>query len=388
MMLLLLFPFFTHASTFVGNGGGAGDIELSVTKKQIEQTFKAIELRAEDTELTLCKCNRMYDNRSVCAPVRPLDQEQRKFCTQALVKQTPQMLNLVKDDSVSIRWTNDEIRVPDRGQTRAVDAVTNREKREITLNLKRFLSMKPFERVFLVSHEYMHLTTLDGKPMVDEGAIGPFDGDQGGRRLLNAMGASVAMLQGEYPQEIKKFRGRLLRSQSWKPWWIETNFGEARMAQKAQGTFASQEYNRWQLAARYALGNWVLITSLTMEGEDRKALQSIQVKENKSILGFGAGYRIFPFGDPETYFGQSHFLAQVTADWVSTELVLSEVIEVKEKRNFWGTTASLNYYLPFLWGFWFNMGLAYEWHPHKYKRINVRYDKNIYSHYFGVSYAF
>jgi len=387
---IILSPPAAQASTFVGNGGGAGDVELAVTKKQIEEAFTAIKKRAGDDEINWCRCNRVYENRSVCQPLRSLSQEQRKFCSDTLVKQAPEIIRLVTHPSaVSIRWTHDEIRVADRGETRAVDAVTHREKREMTINLKRFLQLKPFERVFLLTHELMHLTEVNGKPLNDEGAIGPFKGEEGGREFLNAMGSAIAVLPGEYPGDVKRYRAKLMRSKSWKPVWLDINVGQANFSGgKPTGTFAADDFARVQLTARYALGNWVLAGSYRSENNEERVLDTIDVDERKYIYSLGLGYRIFPFGDPETFWGQSHFLLQGLIDYVRADLKLTDGIQFKESAKAWGGSFSVNYYVPIFWGFWGYGGVAYEVHPYKYKNVNLEYKKNLLSHYLGVAYAF
>ncbi len=390
LWLLILMPIASHANTFVGNGGGAGDVELSVTKKQVAEAFRAIEKRKDEVDVEFCRCNDTFRNRSVCEPLRALNEKQRDYCSNALFKQAPEILRMVYNpNTVSFRWTNEEIRVSDRGETRAVDAVTNRDKREITLNLKRFLDLKQFERVFLLTHELLHLTALNGKAMQDEGDVGPFDGQEGGRRLLNAMGASAAVLQVQYPYEIKSYRARLNRSQSWKRFWLGMNFGVANMNDKPKGTFASEDFSRSQLTAHYALGDFVFAASYRLEANDKKVLGgAVKVEENVNIYSFGVGYRMFPFRDPETFWGQSHFLIQVMADYVKSDLKLSETFDLKYSAKTWGGSVAVNYYLPIFWGFWGYAGLSYEVHPYKYENVNVNYKSNLLSQYLGVAYAF
>jgi len=390
MCFFLTLPLMSFANTFVGNGGGAGDVELSVTKKQIAEAFRAIEKRKDDVEVEFCSCSGTYQNRSVCEPLRSLNDKEREFCGEALAEQAPEILRLVNSsNAVSFRWTNESIRVADRGETRAVDAVTNREKREITINLKRFLELKQFERVFLLTHEMLHLTSLNGKPMDDEGKVGPFDGDEGGRRLLNAMGASAAVLQSKYPREINSYQSRLNRSQSWKRFWLGMNFGTANMTEKPKGTFASDEFSRSQLTAHYTLGDFILGVGYRLQRNDKKVLDgAVAVEENVNIYSVGLGYRIFPFGDPETFLGQSHFVLQVMADYVSADLKLSQSFDLKYSTKTWGGSAALNYYLPLIWSFWGYAGVSYEMHPYNYDNVNVNYEKNVLSQYLGVSYAF
>lgn len=388
--LFLTLPWVSHANTFVGNGGGAGDVELSVTKKQIAEAFRAIDKRKDDVEADFCSCSGNYQNRSVCEPLRSLNDKEREFCGEALSQQAQEILRMVNNpNAISFRWTNESIRVADRGETRAVDAVTHREKREITISLKRFLELKPFERVFLLTHEMLHLTSLNGKPMMDEGTVGPFQGEEGGRRLLNAMGASAAVMQSKYPREINSYQSRLNRSQSWKRFWLGVNSGTANMSEKPKGTFASDEFTRTQLTAHYALGDFVLGVGYRLQSNDKKVLDgAVTVEENVDIFSVGLGYRIFPFRDPETFWGQSHFVLQVMADYVKADLKLSQGFDLNYSTKTWGGSAALNYYLPLFWSFWGYAGVSYELHPYKYDNVNVNYEKNVLSQYLGVSFAF
>ena len=95
-----------RASTFVGNGGGAGDVELSVTRQQVEETFIAIRKHADDEDQEYCRCNKYFEGRSVCQPLNALTDNQRKFCSKNLVGQAPAILKLLADDSpLKIGWT-------------------------------------------------------------------------------------------------------------------------------------------------------------------------------------------------------------------------------------------------------------------------------------------
>lgn len=386
-LILWAFSWMAFAGgTFVGNGGGAGDIELNVARQQIEQTFKVVQ--TVDAGADLCRCNRVFESRGVCGPLRSLSDEQKKFCAATLKSQAPQILSLIRDERATFEWTNQDIQVNDGSVVRAVDAVANAEKKTITLNLRRFLELKPFERVYLLTHELMHLTDYQGKPMEDTGAVGPFPGEQGGRQLLNTMGAAAAVMQAEYPREIKRYKGKLRMSKAYKKWWGELAVGSARNASQDQ-TFGFDHYSRTQLTARYSLGDWVLAVSWRNESNDKIALTTIHAHEDKNIFGIGGGYRFFPFGDPETYWGQSHFLLQGLVDFVSAEHKVNDDFASNiEEKNTVGASGQLSFYLPFFWGTWWHMGLGYEYHPYKYDSINVKYDKGLTTFSTGVAYGF
>src|SRR5262249_15704929 len=156
--LLIMWMGAANANTFVGNGGGQGDVELAVTKKQIAETFEVVKNRGDDTQF--CRCNKAFENRSVCEPLAVLTDDERAYCYKVMASLATDMLNMVgpsSEKSFIVTWTHEPIEINERGKIRAVDAVTNREKREITINLKRFLKLAPFERVFLLTHELAHL---------------------------------------------------------------------------------------------------------------------------------------------------------------------------------------------------------------------------------------
>lgn len=374
-----------QANTFVGNGGSQGDVELAVTRKQISETMTVIQNLPDTSEL--CMCNSAFENRAICEPLNQLTDGERAFCSKVLAQQAAVIAGLI--GPVPIRWTDAPITVMERGQALAVDAVTDNQKREITVNVGRFLTMNPFERVFLLTHEYAHLTHFEGKPLVDEGPIGAFEGEQGGRRLLNALGAAAAILQAEYPGDIRKYGGSLQRSQSWKPVWLELDFGKARFREKP-GTFAAEDFDRSAFLARYNFGDFGVVGGLRTERSDFTALDTVTVEEEKQIYSVGAAYRFFLFKDPLTFWGQSHLQIQALVDFVQSKIKLTEPAtpELSDKKSTVGGSLAVRYYLPVLWGFWGYLGVAYESHPYKYSKLNVDYKRNMTSSYIGVAYGF
>jgi hypothetical protein len=388
ILALLIGPLSGHAGTFVGNGGGQGDVELAVTKKQIAETFAVVQKQGAGE---YCRCNEAFKNRSTCEPLAVLNDDERRMCSKVMAALAPDILKMVGETSpVIVRWTNEEINVLDRGQRRPVDAVTNREKQEITINLRRFLKMAWYERVFLLTHELAHLSQYNGKPLMDEGPVGSFTGEEGGRRLLNAVGSAASIMQGSHPQEIKKYAARRHRSQSWKPIWVELHGGQAKFVKEQDQVFASDKFSRAGVNARYNFGDIGVVAGFRSESNDFTALDTIHVKETKEIFSLGVAYRFFPFGDPLSFWGQTHFQAQVSVDFVRARISLKEdlVPELTDEKNTVGGSLSASYYVPLFWGFWGYAGVAYEVHPYKYSKLNVDYKNNLTSQFIGVGYAF
>ncbi|MGE0631728.1 MAG: hypothetical protein AB7O96_04940, partial [Pseudobdellovibrionaceae bacterium] len=250
---------------------------------------------------------------------------------------------------------------------RAVDAVTNAEKNEITINLDRFLDMAPYERVFLLSHELMHLTTIEGKRPVDEGPSGPFTGSDGGRDFLNAVGSGIAVLRGQYSDEIGQYRSSLRRSQSWKHFWFETLAGSSNRTKEPNTGYGFKEAPIGEFSFKYVYENIYLIVGSRFENANKKYLGSIDVKENSSIMKLGAGYRFFPGKNPLRFSGQMHFAFQATYDSIFSQITMKDAwTSTKKDVSSSGYSLSAQFYMPLFWGIWGSVGAGYENHPYKY----------------------
>jgi hypothetical protein len=384
LLSLLIFGGQAHASTFVGNGGGAGDIELGVTKAQIKEAFAAVDKR-RDEELDWCTCKEEYAGRSICEALNGLSEKQSKYCSKAMRSQAADIVRLVQDKGVVVQWTRDTIEVGEH--KRAVDAVTDPQKRTITVNLERFLDMKPYERIFLLTHEYLHLSKFNGKLVDDAGPEGPFEGEEGGRKLLNAMAAATSVTPWDLPKEVKTYSGRLKRSQAWKPWWIEAGGGKA--AGDNTGTFSSDDFDSSEIDVRYVLGNFMIAAGSGQQRSHFQRLGSVDVEEVRQIVSVGAGYRFFFFRDPMTYWGQSHLVTLVSAEYLNAKLDMHDAFTASdEKVSKFGASLSARYYFPVLWGIWGFAGAKYEYLPYSYDTVNVKYKGGTTSSYLGVSYAF
>lgn len=387
----------SHANSYVGNGGNEGDVELAVTQMQIREAMQVIQ-KKDPKETVFCECNRMYQSHSICEPLRALSDEQKTYCSQTLFGQAQQVEKIANgQDAVHIQWTNSPIDVVDGTQHRAADAVANRDKREITVNLPRYLGMRPAERVFLLTHEYLHFTQLDGKPMVDQGAVGPFTGADGARSLIDAMAAATGILQGAFPRELKSYRAKLYRSQAWKTRWFSADVGGATVQSNYSDNFAFNNYFRAQIGFRYQLTNeWGLVGIWRNESQSKTITYNsmdINASENINIFGIGVAYRFFFAPDPLSFWGQSHLIVRGLAEYVKANYSFGDNYNsFSDSAGVYGASVGVDYYLPVFWGFWGYVGASYEYHPYKYvdptAQLNLNYDSNLISGYMGVAYAF
>ena len=381
-----------RANSYVGSGGSEGDVELLVTLMQIKESFEVISTKGRD-KTSLCECNKTFEGRGVCEPLKALNEPQIKFCHDTLNEQASQMVKLIDHrEDINIRWTNSPIEVfEEGGHKRAADAVASRSPREIVINLKRFLELKQPERVLLLTHELFHLTDLNGHPLTDVGAVGPFTGEQGSRHLVDAMAAAASVSVGVFPKDIQRYRAKLSRSQAWRSNWFTLDLGGASAQSDQSSNFAVNSYTRTQLAYRYQWNHWGIMGEWRSETNDKTVLDTIKVNENLSILGAGVTYRLFPAADPLTFFGQSHFLFHALAEHIQADYKFNDgYTGASDSTSVFGANVGATYYLPLFWGFWLDAGVAYEIHPYKYTNplVKLNYNQNIFSEYIGVSYAF
>ena len=381
------------ANTYVGNGGNAGDVEWTVTLKQIEMGIDGIE-KDPPADEKLCTCNETYSHSSVCDALNALNVEQRKFCGATLKAQIPQLKPLVRDNkTVRVDWTRDDIDVLEDGHRRAVDAVTDRTQGKVTLHTERFRDLNPSERVFLIAHELQHLTTLNNQPLTDEGPQGPFTTKDGSRQLINAMAAAI-VIEADEAKAFKRYASTLNRPQGWKMNWIEVSLGTSHVDSKSVYSMNSYSgvharfthyFNDFGVNAEYA----------TLSGE-KSMLSQIRLAEKATTYRLGASYRVFPFKNPLTYFGQSNFVLSADIDYVVGEFNFRDSFSNDTQNSSrLGGSAQLTYHFPIALGLWLSISEAYESLPGAYPVVaNTNFStqidnyKNQFATYFGVSYAF
>jgi hypothetical protein len=403
----LCFPPSVIASTFIGNGGSPGDVELAVARKHVERTFREFS-DYDRSGPSLCSCKPEFKDRPVCRVLETLTVEQATFCARVLYDKAGELQELMGQYStVEFRWTRDSIEVRENNQLRAVDAVAERLKSSdpvtemtgssatgrLTLNVDRFLQMKTYERVFLLTHESFHLILWEGKPLVDEGPIGPFTGDEGGRTLLNSIAAAAVM--EFYGSKIdRQFASSLSRSQAQKNFWLDLHYEALSSGQQNKTQFGMGDSNPVQFQARgyFLAGNWGSIGavgSLRQTEKTQTVLGSVELKEKIQWFGLGLTARVQPFEDPTTFWGQSHFVGNLKYELAKAAVSLKDPnVGTNEEADTSGVRAEVYYMMPFQWNLWVFLGVSYQTHQYQYRNINLKYDRNQVSSFIGVSYGF
>ncbi|MCB0408241.1 MAG: hypothetical protein KDD34_08560 [Bdellovibrionales bacterium] len=388
LILLLIFsntPLF--ASTFVGNGGNAGDIERTVTIHQIKGALKVLSKSTGN----VCTCDSTYSNSDICEGFKSLNETQQNFCSQ-LVRQLSLGLSQQLDaNQIQFSWTQENIQVQEENSLRAVDAVTDPVAKKVTVNLNQFLNMNESQRVFLVGHEMFHLASYNKASITDKDPIGPMKTPEGQRSLVNSMGASIVM--AAYHEGLfKKYQATLDRPASWKSHYIEAaisgmNLGEQK---NTKSVYYNDEFSGGKIGYRYQTQSpFGVIAQLEHYENEKTILTSIKAKEELSGGSFGVSYRFFPFKDPLTFLGQSHFIFDVQVEYFKTKYALNDpYVGTDAESSSLGPSLNCNYYIPLELKFWLFVGLGVSYHNYEYKTLGLKYETIRTNAVIGASYGF
>jgi len=381
------------ASTFVGNGGNAGDIELQMTLGQLRETFHFTNRDKAEEGHKLCVCTESFEGRPLCDFLKQLNQEQVRFCAQHIEQKASDLATLIANkDLVSFSWTHQPIEVQEGGQLRAADAVTDPRTMLMTLNQKRFLEMDEDERVFLVGHELFHLTSFEGKTLSDEGDIGPFKGADGGRKLINAMAASMVMEAHKY-YVFKSYRAAEARSKGYKENWVNVGFGSITLPNDKSTSLDMGTVSGGQMGYRHQWTNeWGGLLQLESLKGEKRILATTKANETRNIFSVGGAYRWFPFSNPLTFWGQSHFVFTGAVDLLSAQYSIQDpAVSTTATASTVGHTLGINYFIPFSSGMWAYGGVAYSSHKYTFTIDNdtlLDYKNNGTAFSIGASYGF
>jgi hypothetical protein len=363
IFLSLLAAISAPASTFVGNGGNAGDVELQVATKEIQEALHFIHVNRDNSRSKLCECSTILMGHPICDTLRRLTEPQVQFCAQYLRDNAQNLASSLS--SASIGWSRDSIEVQEGGQLRAADAVTDASQKQITVNQGRFLDLKDYERVFLLTHEVGHLQSVQNKPIQDRQTVGPFQSADGGREFLNAIAAATVM-EGLDAGVFKNYEPALKRSKGYKKHWFEfsvlTIQGQNETYGVARTNGAAFSY-RYQFAG--PLG--VAIESRATSGTDRY-LTSTKSEETTTAWAVKLAYQLYPFSDPMKIFGQSHFLLAAGVERLSGHFKTGDgFVEATNDISSTAPVVDLSYYFPFRRGFWAFARVGYLGHRYEYQ---------------------
>lgn len=392
-LTLLLTLSSAWSSTFIGNGGQVGDLELTVTKRQIKSTLNHLDdLISENSTIEICKCPENYSDHQLCEIINELTKEQKKYCEQFIRKQLPKLNKAIS--SVKFEWINENLNVLEKnGQIRAADAITQKQENKIMINQTRFMDQRPYKRTFLIAHEVFHLDSFQDSELNDEAPIGPFKEKYGTRKLLNASAASIVLVSID-ENVFQQYTDYLKSSSSAKNHWLTLSGSTARLESQKNDNYNIQNMTGYRLSYRYDLNSFYNL-GLTLELESQGGSKSIftmtRLQENRNVTALGMTYKFFPFSylDPFNSFWNSYFLIAVLYENMHSNYKLEDNYTSAISSSTSNASAlKIGYFFPVKYNFWFSGFLSYSEHQLYYQEINQKFNNSKIGYTLGVTYGF
>lgn len=375
-------------STFVGNGGNAGDLELRVSKLTLESTLERI---SEDGSkvLSLCRCSENYNQYPACKSLEKLTNEQVHFCGKFIYERAAELSQMLKN-KVTIQWTDQSMQVKENNANLPVDAMANFENKTILINKENYLSLESYQRNFLLGHEIFHLSQWENSKIKDEQPIGVFDTNTGGRVLLNAAAAALVMYSIEN-NIADKHESDLYRSRRDKQRWLSLEYSAFKAKEDLNTLYIPESYTGLNLGFQHLITNEIGVGLNYSSYKSKDTfLDTIEVTDQIDIYSIGAFYRFFPFHDLFSFEGQSFGTIGLRGDFLQGQFELKEpplAIQEKVKTNY--LTLVARYYIPLQNGFWLQAGADLNQPNYKYSQnIDAQFSQLRVATNVGVSYGF
>lgn len=389
-LLLVMIIFFKNAmaSTWVGNGGSAGDLELQIALNLNKDVYESIKTK-EAFNTDLCTCPAEFKDRKICQPLQDLNKEQILFCQKFLHDNAADIFQLINSKQINFNWTSDKINVRENNQIRSVEAVTNSSiyPYSITIQKENFITRDALDRSFIIAHELFHLTKFENKYLSDEGEIGPFKGISGGRDFINAMASTIAV-QTRDQDTFGKYQEILNRSQLYKNHWISLGI-DLRDQKSDSNNYGINNLSYTVFEYRYQPSTWGAYINFAGTKKEKTILTQTKGIEERKVVGIGVSTRLMPFDNPLDYWGQSYALIKVGIEQSTNSYELSDsFVSTSDTSRSIYPTISCNYFMPLESDLWFSIGVGYSAPSVKYDQINLNYKNQVLGLNIGASYAF
>lgn len=393
IILLYMISFSSWSSTFIGNGGQVGDLELTVTKRQIRSTLNRLqELKSENNNLEVCKCPEDYSDHQLCEIIKELNSDQKQFCEAFIKAQLPKLEKAIS--AVKFEWINENLNVVEgNGQIRAADAIAQKTENKILINQSRFMDNRPYKRTFLLTHEIFHLDNYQGIELNDDAPIGPFKDKYGTRKLLNASAAGLVLLSID-ENVFQQYTDYLKNSSSAKKHWLSLTGASTRLESNRNDNYNVQSSTGYRLSYRYDFDNLYNL-GLTLQFEEQSGNKSIftmtKIHERRNTSALGFTFKIFPFSqlDPFNSFWNSYFLTELLIESMHSEYKLEDdYTSVTSSAGSSSPAIRIGYFFPLKYNFWVSGFITYSKHQLIYQEINQTFNNNKMGFTLGATYGF
>jgi hypothetical protein len=385
-ILLLLFigilPTSAYASTFIGNGGNLMDGVLRSTLSAIaaanEQALKS------DEELCVC-----HGSSKQCALLSDLSHEQVAFCAAFIKSHAADLSKLLSEKfGVTFKWVANGL--TEKGSSRAVDAITQKANKRILLDENRFRDMSSADRIQLMTHEFGHLMSWNGKDIGDAGAMGPFTGKDGSRDFLDALGAA-------YTIEAMRAEAIPLQSSDWSSPFYRLRVGVTVGTQTESRSFRSTSF----------VDKDTDVVSVSVSYYQRPtsrlglALRYIREFSGDSSTGVAAGFNrqlIYPglewrdlllSGDTDYWLSSIHYSIMAGLGGGMVKHSLQDDFNIyKGSQKAFGAYLELGLHAPLIYGVFIDGTCSIQYLPYKISGLGIERKDVFQTILLGVSYGY
>jgi hypothetical protein len=394
--LLFIAPLLTmqlsQASTFIGNGGQTGDIELAVTLRQVSGAIERIQsLTKEFPEKKYCVCPEYYADHQLCEIINKLTEEQKNYCERFIKTQLPKLERAAQ--ATRFEWVPTAMVNRNSVGDRVVDAVARKDKNLIYIDQTRFVEISEYNRVFLLTHELFHMDTYEGAQLDDEDKIGPFKHQYGVRDLLNAAAAGITLTSIDETvfQDYTKY---LNQSRPTKRHWVGWMSSSSSVQDEKSTNFQTSMDRGSRFSYQYqfpSLFNFGLTAQVQTQSGEKTLLDTISIKEKRSTTAVGITFRYFIFNhlDPFAHFWSTFLQLEVLHERLNATFSMRDD-STNEESSVSSTSPSVraSLYFPMKHGFWLNTGLEFSQHKIYYPEFDYTLTSKSPTFFIGATYGF
>lgn len=392
ILLLALFSVSSaSASTFIGNGGQTGDVELAISLKQVRAATERIEtLMQEDPNKHYCVCPENYADHNLCEIIQKLTDEQKLYCDRFVLVQLKKLTRA--SQATQFEWVQSTMVNQNKVGERVVDAVAQKNKKLIYIDQEKFVDLTQSKRMFLLTHELFHMDTFEGKNLDDEDSIGPFKYQYGVRDLLNAAAAGITLTSIDETvfQDYSKY---LSQSRSTRHHWFSLMTPSTSLKDDSRTRFETQMSQGIRFSYQYqfpSLFNFGLILHLQNQSGEKSIFTSTRIKEKQGLTAVGITYRYFLFNkmDPFSHFWNTFMQFEILSERLNANFDMNDGHTSEQSSVSSSSMAGrVSVYFPMKHDFWINTGVAFNDHKVYFPEFDYNLISNSPTFFIGVVYG-
>ncbi len=367
-----------YASTWIGNGGSLLDSELRGALSRIKSALAAVE-----RDISPCECT---GNSSQCALLKDLTEKQKEYCVNFILEISDELKSVIDDKSVKFVWSSQL-----RNNDRTFDAIASKSSKVIVIDEKRFATISQADRMQLVTHELLHLVDYDGQTLIDKGSRGPFQGEEGGRQLIDSGAAAlviIGMRAKALPYEESQFSkplNNLYIDVLGGSRYLDSSFKKSSLARNFHDTqvLSVNWYPGHSDNLGFSIGSY-------SEFSNNEVLKGYPLVSEYSmrVLTLGVSYRVLPFEMGIEWIDSVQIAAAGYTGFGRVEQKIRDDYNVlKDSSNVSILGGEITVRAPLLWNFWLTLSQGVVYSPYELKQLGIKNTSVHSNNSLGLSYA-